>query len=37
MGDDKKPFSTLAYANGPGYKEANPDGSRYDITEDDFG
>lgn len=33
---DKLPYATLSYANGLGYKENNPDGSRYDISADDF-
>ncbi|KAF4529201.1 hypothetical protein B566_EDAN011447 [Ephemera danica] len=33
---DLKPYSTLSYGNGPGYKNPNPDGSRYDISNDDF-
>ncbi|XP_065560991.1 alkaline phosphatase-like isoform X1 [Artemia franciscana] len=33
---DHMPWTTLSYANGPGYRKGNPDGSRYNITDDDF-
>lgn len=34
---DFLPFSTLSFGNGPGYdKTYNADGSRYDISNDDF-
>jgi hypothetical protein len=35
MADDKLPYSTLSYANGPGYKEPD-NSSRYDITNDNM-
>lgn len=31
---DDKPYSTLSYANGPGYKHPTDNGERYDITDD---
>lgn len=34
---DFLPFSTLSFGNGPGFEKTyNEDGSRYDITNDDF-
>ena len=35
-GSDGLYYSTLMYGQGPGYKEPNSDGSRYDITQDDM-
>jgi alkaline phosphatase len=32
----RMPYETLAYANGPGYAAAFPNGTRADITESDF-
>lgn len=34
---DKKPFTTINYANGPGYKRPTKSGARYDLTGDDMG
>jgi len=34
IADDNLPYSTLSYANGPGYKEPGINGSRYNITND---
>lgn len=34
---DQKPFTTINYANGPGYKKPGKNGGRYDLTEDDMG
>jgi len=34
---DDLPYSTLSYANGPGYKEPGINGSRYNITSDNMG
>jgi hypothetical protein len=31
---DGLPFSTLSYANGPGYKQPDGNGDRYDISGD---
>jgi hypothetical protein len=36
MADDDLPYATLSYANGPGYKDADINGSRYNITDDDM-
>lgn len=33
---DKKPFTTINYANGPGYKRPTKSGGRYDLTGDDM-
>jgi len=33
---DDLPYSTLSYANGPGYKEPGINGSRYNITSDNM-
>jgi len=35
-GSDDLYYSTIMYGTGPGYKEPNSDGSRYDITQDDM-
>lgn len=33
MGDDKKPYTTLSYANGPGYPTTfDENGTRIDLT-----
>lgn len=37
MAKDNIPYATLTYANGPGYRAPNHDGSRYDPSEGDFG
>ncbi|XP_012270296.1 membrane-bound alkaline phosphatase isoform X2 [Orussus abietinus] len=34
---DDLPYAVLNYANGPGYKPAGQNGSRYNITNDDLG
>lgn len=34
---DKKPFTTINYANGPGYKRPTKTGARYDLSQDDMG
>lgn len=34
--DDHLPYSTLSYANGPGYRKPESDGSRHDISKDDL-
>ncbi|XP_044728753.1 membrane-bound alkaline phosphatase-like [Chrysoperla carnea] len=36
MGQDKLPYSTLSYANGPGYKPASHNGGRHNISEDNM-
>lgn len=36
-GSDGRVYTTLNYANGPGYKLNDADGSRHDITQDDYG
>ncbi|XP_043269664.1 membrane-bound alkaline phosphatase-like [Venturia canescens] len=36
MAKDDIPYATLTYANGPGYRPPNQDGSRYDPSEGDF-
>ena len=36
LASDQLPYSTLSYANGPGYKQPDSDGSRHDISEDDL-
>lgn len=33
---DKLPYSTISYANGPGYKQPLPNGSRYNISQDNL-
>ncbi|XP_034243154.1 alkaline phosphatase-like [Thrips palmi] len=33
---DKKPFTTINYANGPGYKRPTKSGGRYDLTDDNM-
>ncbi|XP_069680535.1 membrane-bound alkaline phosphatase-like [Periplaneta americana] len=33
---DSHPYSTLSYANGPGYKHPDSDGDRYDISKDNM-
>lgn len=35
MGEDNMPYSTLSYANGPGYKKEE-EGMRHDISRDDM-
>jgi alkaline phosphatase len=35
-GSDGLPYSTITYANGPGYKRPESDGSRHDISKDDM-
>ncbi|XP_063237764.1 membrane-bound alkaline phosphatase-like [Bacillus rossius redtenbacheri] len=34
---DTLPYSTLSYANGPGYKQPQKNGTRYDISSDKLG
>lgn len=36
-GVDKKPFTAINYANGPGYKRPTKSGARYDLSQDDMG
>jgi len=36
QGDDALPYSTISYANGPGYKPNYNATTRYDITNDNF-
>ena len=36
-GIDGRVYTTINYANGPGYKMSDADGSRHDISEDDYG
>jgi hypothetical protein len=33
---DNLPYSTLSFANGPGYKQPEKDGTRYDISGDNM-
>lgn len=33
---DQKPFTTINYANGPGYKRPSKTGARYDLSSDDM-
>merc|ERR1712080_128064 len=35
-GHDHLPYTSLMYGTGPGYKEPQSDGSRYDISHDDM-
>ena len=37
LAGDNIPYTTLTYANGPGYRIPNKDGSRYDPSEGNFG
>lgn len=32
MGEDNKPYTTLSYANGPGYNTTFANGERIDLT-----
>lgn len=34
---DDLPYTTLSYANGPGYKHPVENGERYDLTDDHLG
>jgi alkaline phosphatase len=34
---DDLPYTTLSYANGPGYKHPEENGERYDLTNDNLG
>jgi alkaline phosphatase len=34
---DELPYTTLTYANGPGYKHPEDNGDRYDLTNDNLG
>lgn len=36
FGNDAKPYTTLTYGNGPGYKQPDEDGQRHDLRKDDL-